>query len=457
MMNYKKTATEILQAVGGKENIANMTHCATRLRLNLKDESNVDDEKVKQIDGVINVARAAGQYQVLIGLEVPKVYAEFEKAAGGEEAVEDNADSEKSGSVISNIFSAISSIFAPLLPALAGSGILRGILILCVQLGLISEKSGTYTIFYAASMSVFYFLPVLLAFTSAKRFGASPYLSAIIGSALLYPDFIKLMGTHGNGAMTTFMKIPVVLMNYNSTVVPIILSIWVFSYLYKWLDKHVTENLQLVIVPLVSLAVMIPLTVIVIGPLGVYGGEMIAQVVNWAITHSRILAGVLVGGGWSILVSFGIHWAINPIMINNIATVGFDYICPLTFACNFAVIGVTLGVWLKARDLQLRSFSLTGLVTIVLSAIIEPTLFGLLVKNRKIWLAQIIGGAVGGAYLAVMHVATNAFVFGSVTTFPAFIMKNSNNFIQAMIGLTISLVVGAVLAYFFTSRDEKLA
>ena len=456
-MNYKKTATEILQAVGGKENIANMTHCATRLRLNLKDESNVDDEKVKQIDGVINVARAAGQYQVLIGLEVPKVYAEFEKAAGGEEAVEDNADSEKSGSVISNIFSAISSIFAPLLPALAGSGILRGILILCVQLGLISEKSGTYTIFYAASMSVFYFLPVLLAFTSAKRFGASPYLSAIIGSALLYPDFIKLMGTHGNGAMTTFMKIPVVLMNYNSTVVPIILSIWVFSYLYKWLDKHVTENLQLVIVPLVSLAVMIPLTVIVIGPLGVYGGEMIAQVVNWAITHSRILAGVLVGGGWSILVSFGIHWAINPIMINNIATVGFDYICPLTFACNFAVIGVTLGVWLKARDLQLRSFSLTGLVTIVLSAIIEPTLFGLLVKNRKIWLAQIIGGAVGGAYLAVMHVATNAFVFGSVTTFPAFIMKNSNNFVQAMIGLTISLVVGAVLAYYFTSRDEKLA
>jgi len=157
------------------------------------------------------------------------------------------------------------------------------------------------------------------------------------------------------------------------------------------------------------------------------------------------------------LVSFGIHWAINPIMINNIATVGFDYICPLTFACNFAVIGVTLGVWLKARDLQLRSFSLTGLVTIVLSAIIEPTLFGLLVKNRKIWLAQIIGGAVGGAYLAVMHVATNAFVFGSVTTFPAFIMKNSNNFVQAMIGLTISLVVGAVLAYFFTSRDEKLA
>lgn len=456
-MDYKKTATEILKAIGGKENLSNMTHCATRLRLNLKDESIVDDEKVKSIDGVINVARAAGQYQILIGIEVPKVYAEFEKAVGGKDSVDTSENNKGSGSVMSNIFSAISSIFAPLLPALAGSGILRGILILCVQVGLVSEKSGTYTILYAASMSVFYFLPILLAFTSAKRFGASPYLSAIIGGALLYPDFIKLMGSHGNGAITSFMKIPVVLMNYNSTVVPIILSIWVFSYLYKWLDKFVTENLKLVVVPLVSLAIMIPLTMIVIGPIGVYGGEVIAEVVNWAITHSRILAGILVGGGWSILVSFGIHWAINPIMINNIATVGYDFICPLTFACNFAVIGVTIGVWLKARNAKLRSFSLTGLVTIALSAIIEPTLFGLLVKNRKIWLAQIIGGAVGGAYLAVMHVATNAFVFGSVTTFPAFIMKNQNNFIQAMIGLAISLVVGAILAYIFTSRDEKLA
>lgn len=456
-MDYKKTAIAILKEIGGKENLDNMTHCATRLRLNLKDESIVDDEKIKSIDGVINVARAAGQYQILIGIEVPKVYEEFEKAVGGTSEIDSNSSDKKSGSVISNVFSAISSIFAPLLPALAGSGILRGILILCVQMGLISEKSGTYTIIYAASMSVFYFLPILLAFTSAKRFGASPYLSAIIGGALLYPDFIKLMGSTGNGATTTFMKIPVILMNYNSTVVPIILSIWAFSYLYKWLDNYVTENLKLVVVPLVSLAVMIPLTMIVIGPLGVYGGELIAKVVNWAIIHSRILAGVLVGGGWSILVSFGIHWAINPIMINNIATEGFDFICPLTFACNFAVMGVTIGVWLKTKNNELRSFSLTGLVTIALSAIIEPTLFGLLVKNRKIWLAQIIGGAVGGAYLAVMHVATNAFVFGSITTFPAFIMKNSNNFIQAMIGLLISLVVGAVLAYFFTSRDEKLA
>ncbi|BDR55924.1 PTS transporter subunit EIIC [Xylocopilactobacillus apis] len=456
-MDFKKAAKEILESVGGPENISNMSLCATRLRLNLKDPSKANDEAVKNVDGVINVVNRAGQYQILIGTEVPKLYEQFEKLINVDEVADNDSSQEKSGSIISNIFSAISAIFAPLLPALAGSGILRGLLILFVQIGWIKEKTGTYSILFVASMSVFYFLPVLLAFTSAKRFGASPYLSALIGAALLHPDFISLMGSKGNGTVTHFMKIPVVLMNYNSTVVPIILSIWAFSYLYKFLDKHVTENLKLVVVPLVSLAIMIPLTVIVIGPIGVYGGELVANLVNWLIEKSSILTGIIVGGGWSVLVSFGIHWAVNPIMINNISTHGFDYIVPFTFACNFAVIGTTIGVYFKAKNIKLKSFALTGLITIALSAIIEPTLFGLLVKNRKLFLAQIIGGAVGGAYLGLTKVVTNAFVFGSVTTFPAFVQKNASNFIQAMIGLAISLIVSAILAYIFTNKDEKLA
>ncbi|MBO0423151.1 PTS transporter subunit EIIC [Enterococcus plantarum] len=457
-MDFKLAAKEILENVGGPENLANMTHCATRLRLTLKDPSKANDEAVKEIDGVVNVVNKAGQYQILIGTEVPKLYDEFEALVTGEDSnVQANTSGESSGNLISAIFSAISAIFAPLLPALAGSGILRGLLILAVQTGILSENSGTYSILNVASMSVFYFLPVLLAFTSARRFGASPYLSALIGAALLNPDFIALMGDTGNGATTSFLKIPVVLMNYNSTVVPIILSIWAFSYLYKFLDKKVPETLKLVVVPLISLAVMIPLTIIVIGPIGVYSGEAVAQVVNWLIERSSILTGILIGGGWSVLVSLGIHWAVNPIMINNVSTYGFDYIVPFTFACNFAVIGTTIGVYCKARNKKLRSFAVTGLVTIALSAIIEPTLFGLLVKNKKLFLAQIIGGAVGGAYLGLMKVVTNAFVFGSVTTFPAFVTDNASNFIQAMIGLAISLVTSAVLAYMFTEKDELLS
>lgn len=456
MADFKAMAKGILDNVGGPENIANMTHCATRLRLNLKDVSKANDNAVKSVDGVVDVINKAGQYQVLIGIEVPHVYDEFEKLVVGSEKSSLEEKGNQGGSILSNIFSAISSIFSPLLPALAGSGILRGLLILFVQLGWISENSGTYSILFSTSMAVFYFLPVLLAFSSARRFGASPYISALIGAALLHPDFISLLGTTGNGAKTTFFGIPTVLMNYNSTVVPIILSIWVFSYLYKWLDKTIPETLKLVLVPLISLIIMVPLTIIVIGPIGVYGGEGIANFVNWLIERSGILTGIVIGGGWSILVSFGIHWAVNPIMINNISQNGFDYICPLTFACNFAVIGTALGVWLKAKNKNLKNFAMTGVITIALSAIIEPTLFGMLVKNKKLFLAQIIAGAVGGAYLGLTKVVTNAFVFGSVTTFPSFIVNNAN-IINGVIGLSISVFVGAILGYTFTGKDDKLA
>lgn len=456
MADYKATAKGILENIGGPENISNMTHCATRLRLNLKDPSKADDAAVKAVDGVVDVVNRAGQYQILIGTEVPHVYDEFEILVKGNTENSLEESSGQGGSIISQIFSAISGIFAPLLPALAGSGILRGLLILSVQLGWISDKSGTYSILFAASMAVFYFLPVLLAFSSARRFGASPYISALIGAALLHPDFLSLLGKTGNGATTSFFGIPVVLMNYNSTVVPIILAIWAYSYLYKWLDKHIPETLKLVLIPLVSLAIMVPLTVIVIGPIGVYSGEGIANVVNWLIERSGVLTGILVGGGWSVLVSFGIHWAVNPIMINNISQNGYDYICPLTFACNFAVIGTAFGVWLKARNKNLKNFAMTGVITIALSAIIEPTLFGMLVKNKKLFLAQIIAGAAGGAYLGLTKVVTNAFVFGSVTTFPAFIESNAN-VINGVIGLGISVLVGAVLGFVFTSRDDQLA
>lgn len=457
-MDFKRMAEEIIEKVGGKNNISNSTHCATRLRLNLKDRTGIDEEEVKNIEGVTSVVDKAGQYQILIGTEVPKLYEEVENILGGEtSSSETESPDEESGSLINNMFSAISGIFAPILPALAGSGILRGLILLAVQLGWLEEGSGTFTILNTASMAVFYFLPVLLAFTSARRFGASPYISVLIGAALLHPDFIGLMGDEGIGATTQFAGIPVVLYDYSSTVVPIILSIWGFSYLYKFLDKNIPENLKFVGIPLISLAVMIPLTVIVIGPLGAYGGQIVATGVNFLIESSSILAGIVVGGAWSLLVSLGIHWAVNPIMINNVSTFGFDYIVPFTFACNFAVMGTALGVFFKAKNEKIKNFSMTGVITIALSGIIEPTLFGLLVKNRKLFLSQIIGGAVGGAYLGLTGVFTNAFVFGSVTTFPAFIGENFTNLINASVGLLIALVVAGIISYMFTSRDEQLA
>lgn len=451
-MNYKETAKEILTLVGGQDNLANISHCATRLRLNLIDSTIVDQHAVEEVDGVVSVVEKAGQFQIIIGLDVDKVYNEFEKLIGKINTSNEQAVEEKKG-VISSIFSAVSGIFAPLLPVLAGSGILRGLTLLAVQLGLLQQSSGTYEILTVASMSVFYFLPVMLAFSSGKRFGVSPYISAIIGAALIHPDFIALMGSQGNGATTSFMSIPVVLMNYSATVIPIIFAIWVYSFLGKFLEKHIPTGMQLVFVPLISLFIMVPFTMIAIGPLGVYGGELIAKVVNSLIESSGLLAGIVVGGGWSVLVSFGLHWAVNPIMINNVSTIGFDYIVPLTFACNFAVIGTALGVVLKTKDAKKKNFNLTGIITIALSGIIEPTLYGTLVKNKMLFLSQIIGGAVGGAFMGFCKVSSNAFVFGGCTTIPAFV---GGNLTAAIIGLVISVIVSAVLAYTFVAREEKL-
>ena len=187
-MDYNKSAKEILEKIGGPDNIANMTHCATRLRITVRDNDLIQDDKVREIDGVVNTLNKAGQYQILIGTDVPKLYDEFEDLVKGKgNSIETSSEGNNNESIISKVFSAISAIFAPLLPALAGSGILRGLLILAEQIGLVSKDSGTYSILNVASMSVFYFLPVLLAFTSARRFGANPYLSALIGAALLNP------------------------------------------------------------------------------------------------------------------------------------------------------------------------------------------------------------------------------------------------------------------------------
>jgi len=451
-MNYSETAKEILSLVGGEENLANISHCATRLRLNLIDSSNVDHSAVEAVEGVVSVVEKAGQFQIIIGLDVDKVYAELEKLTGKINSSSAGQENEEKAGVVSGIFSAISGIFAPLLPVLAGSGILRGLTLLAVQARILQEGTGTYTILTVASMSVFYFLPVMLAFSSGKRFGVSPYISAIIAAALINPDFIALMGSQGNGATTSFMGIKVVLMNYSATVIPIIFAIWVYSYLGKALEKYIPVGMQLVFVPLISLFIMIPFTMIVIGPLGVYGGEFIANIVNSLIESSGLLAGIVVGGGWSVLVSFGLHWAVNPIMINNVSTIGYDYIVPLTFACNFAVIGTALGVFLKSRDTKRKNFNLTGIITIALSGIIEPTLYGTLVKNRMLFLSQIIGGATGGAFMGFCKVSSNAFVFGGCTTIPAFV---GGNLTAAIIGLLISVVVSAVLAYIFVAREEK--
>lgn len=456
-MDNKNLAKFILDKVGGEENINSYTHCATRLRFNLKDNSLAKTEELSLNKGIISILQSGGQYQIVIGTSVNQVYEELKKITDNKkDGGEVNNDGSQKVKNKKSFFTAISAIFAPVLAAFAGSGILRALVILANQIGILSEASGTYKILTIASMTVFYFLPVILAYTSAKYFEANPVISMVIGAALIHPDLIAMMGKIGNGAMTDFLGIPVTLMNYPATVFPAITAIWVFSHWERLLRKWIPQGGHLVFVPLFSILVIVPLTLIVFGPLTYYVSNWIAQAINSLIKSSPVLAGVIVGGGWNALVSVGLHWAVNPIMIQNVASQGYDYIVPFTFATNFAMMGAALGVWLKSKYSNRKKYALTTALTIAFSGITEPAIYGVAMVLKKPFIAALIGGALGGGYIGYQGVTSQAFVFGGLTTLPAFAGGQSNNLLHGVIGLLICVVVSAVLTYMFGFDEPEI-
>lgn len=453
-MSRLEMARKLLDGIGGPDNISYMVKSKGRLYFTFRKSEKVNIKYIQSLNNIIYANKNLDNNQIEVESSIDDLYAQLEdlikdmKSYSGE----NQEDVEKELSIINRIFSTISGIFTPLLPLLAGAGVLRGLTILAEQLNIIEKGSDTDVILTVTAMSIFHFLPIFLAFTSAKKFSVNPYISAVIGAALLNPELLSLMGDEGVKVTVDFAGIPTVLMDYSSTVIPIIVSIWLYSYLEYLLKRYIPKSAQLVFIPMISLIIMVPFTLIVIGPLGGYGGELIASVVNSLLEANGLLAGLLVGGFWSVLVVFGLQWALNPIMINNVSELGFDYIVPLTFACNFAVIGTALGVFFKTKHPTMKGFSLSSVVTIVLSGIIEPVLYGLLIKNKRLFIIQIIGGALGGAFIGASSVSANAFVFGGGVTIPAFV---GGNFLSAMIGLLISTVVSAVLTYFLFKDESK--
>lgn len=434
---------KILELVGGEENVKSVSRCATRLRFTLKNEAIAQERNIENLDGVISIVKTGGQFQVVIGPKVESVYQDlifgssFDKDSSNESCT-------KNKNILSLFMETVSSLFTPLLPLLAGSGLLRGCVLLCTQIGLLSEKSSTYHILTAASMAVFYLLPILLAYTSAKKFKCSEFVSVAIMGALISPEFTDLMGNVGNGAITEFLSLPIVLMNYTYTVIPAILSIYVYSYLEIKLKKFIPETIQLCFVPLFGLLIMVPLTAGVIGPLGVYLGNGISYIVNTLINFNGWIAGALVGGFWNILVIFGIHWAVNPVMIQNISTIGYDYIVPFTAATNFGMAGATFGTFLRLKNQKMKQFSMSALLSIFFAGITEPAIYGVGLKYKKPIIAAFIGGALGGAFMGGMGVKSYAFVFGGLTTIPAFA---GPTLIYYVIGLLICFIVSAGIMF----------
>lgn len=453
MSNDRSLGKKILDLVGGEKNISGITHCATRLRMLLRDDSvaNNNRDKIKNLDGVIDVAETGGQYQVIIGPAVANVYDDLVDGTNLNSDNSDVDDGPKSGNILSRLLDVVAGIFTPLLPLLAGSGVLRGVVLLLVQLKWLSNTSGTYHILTAASTAVFYFLPILLAITSAEKFKVNKYVSAAIMGSLIMPEITNIMGSHGNGVVTHFFGIPIVLMTYTSTVIPAILAIWCLSYLERWLKRVIPESLQLLFVPLISLFIMVPLTAGLFGPFGVYVGEGISNAINFLMNYNGWIAGALVGGAWNVFVIFGLQWAINPVMIQNISRLGFDQIVPLTAAANFGMAGATLGTFFRTHDKKMKAYSMSALLSIFFAGITEPSIYGVGVRYKKPLIAAVAGGAVGGAFIGGMHVKAFAFVFGGLTTLPAFV---GSTFVSYVIGLAICFAVALAITLVIGINEE---
>lgn len=453
MSKDKSLGKKILDLVGGEKNISSITHCATRLRMLLRDDSiaNNNRDEIKSLNGVIDVAETGGQYQIIIGPAVANVYDDLVDGTSLNSENSDVDNGPKSGNILSRLLDVVAGIFTPLLPLLAGSGVLRGVVLLLVQLKWLSDTSGTYHILTAASTAVFYFLPILLAITSAEKFKVNKYVSAAIMGSLIMPEITNIMGSHGNGTVTHFFGIPIVLMTYTSTVIPAILAIWCLSYLERWLKKVIPESLQLLFVPLISLFIMVPLTAGLFGPFGVYVGEGISNVINFLMNYNGWIAGALVGGAWNVFVIFGLQWAVNPVMIQNISRLGFDQIVPLTAAANFGMAGATLGTFFRTHDKKMKAYSMSALLSIFFAGITEPSIYGVGVRYKKPLIAAVAGGAVGGAFIGGMHVKAFAFVFGGLTTLPAFI---GSTFISYVIGLAICFAVALAITLVIGINEE---
>ncbi|ALP37654.1 PTS beta-glucoside transporter subunit IIABC [Paenibacillus sp. IHB B 3084] len=448
-MSYEKLAKEIVHLVGGEKNVVSLVHCATRLRFVLKDEAKADKEKLEKTDGIITVKQSGGQFQVVVGNKVPEVYSAISKVSNILDESKKDEKPVKANKGFGAIIDVVSSIFAPLLGVMAGAGILKGLLLIASNAGWLAPKDTTYIILLAAADSLFYFLPLLLAVTTARKFEGNIFVALTIAGGLLYPSIVTLKT---EGTPTDFFGIPIVMMSYSSTVIPIIIAIIVMSKLEKWFNRLIHESVKNFITPLILLVIMLPLTLIVFGPFGVYVGNGIATGLIAAFGFSPLLAGAIMGACWQILVIFGVHWGLVPVFINNIAVNGRDGIKPSAAASIFAQTGAAFGVMLKTKNKKLKTLAGSATLT-ALFGITEPAVYGVTLPLKRPFIAGIIGGAIGGAIIG--QAGTQAFASGApgLLTLPIFYGPGGQGFPGLILGISVSFLVSAILTYILGFED----
>lgn len=440
--DYSALAKEIVALVGGEENVASLTHCVTRLRFKLKDESKVQLEKLKQTPGVVTVMIAAEQYQVVIGAHVGDVYDAIGKCTniklGGsvDEGTDEAKDSKKKG-VGAVLIDVISGIFLPCMAGMAGAGLLKAMLILLTNFNLLSTESTTYTVMYAAADGFFYFMPVFLAFSAAKKFNADQIVAMCIACAFVYPNIVSLAGVES----LTLFGIPLTMMNYTSSVLPIILTVLVQSKLEKFLNRVIPKLVAYIFVPVLSLTIMVPLAFLVIGPVSTAISNALAAAYSFLYALCPPVTGFVFAAVWPVLIIFGLHWGFIPIVMNNFATLGYDNCMCLTSGNNFGQAGACLGIMLKTKDAETKQLASSCFVSALLGGVTEPAIYGLTLKYKKPFVISALWAGVGGIFIASMGTKFTAMPSTCLLTLPALMSFEGG----------MAILIAAVLGFFGTA------
>ncbi len=462
-MDHKKVAAKILEKVGGASNVKASTHCATRLRLTLADESLANDAEVKAIEGVINVAHGGGQYQCIIGAEVPGVYAALQellpKDAGAGEAATDDAGDVPGAALAKKraldvVFDFVSSVFTPILPAIIGAGLIKSILAIAVLLG-VSAEDTTYVFVNLIGDAPLYFLPVMLAYTASKKVGCNSFLAVAIAGAMLHPTYTAMITDAFAINFSSMFGLPVTLATYSSSVIPALLMVGALYWVEKACDRFIPKLARFFFKPVVCMVLVGALTFVVLGPLGFLFGNLVSAGLDALSTYVPWLVPTVVGGIFPLMVTTGMHYGIVPFMMQSIAAQGFEQICcPGNLPSNIAQGAAALAVGLKSKKVELKETAITAGVTAILGTT-EPALFGVTLNFKKVLTCVMIGGACGGFYSGITGVKCYAFISPGLLSMPAFIGGDGmGNFINACIAAVVGFVVTFVLVWVWGYRDE---
>ena len=452
--NYTQLASDLVSLVGGRDNISSVTNCMTRLRFVLKDENAAKTDEIKANKEVKGVIRQGGQYQIIIGTHVNAVIDDVRKEAGITEGAEkQDMKLLKEGNLFDRLFKIISGCIMPMIGVMVASGMIKGLLAVLTTAKVLEATDGTYLILYAAANSIMYFLPVIVGFNAGKVFGCNQFVTAIIGASLIYPD---ILAAQTAGTALTFLKIPVTLINYSSSLLPVVAASWVASKIEKGAKKIIPQMLQLFFVPTIVLMVTVPLSFLVIGPVMTYVSNYLSVGVMFIFNHFPVLGGVLFGAFWQLIVLLGLHSAFIPVLLNNLFTLGSDPVNAVLGLTVWALAGVSLGYALRTKDKEKKSLGFGNLIS-CLFGITEPTIYSIALPNFKLFIAAFVGGGVGGGIMAGLGGRMYSFIGDGIFRFPAMINPAGLDisFYGFALCAAISFVISAVLAFILAEEDTN--